>query len=101
MASSIPSRRFVAAMMFASGVLVASCSAVIGFPDRVLDESSDGSTPEGSDLPDGFGPDTSMTDGNVDAGPARATFSATTVDFGLVSCGAAAPAAKVITITNS
>ncbi|MDB4937820.1 MAG: Abnormal spindle-like microcephaly-assocd, ASPM-SPD-2-Hydin, partial [Labilithrix sp.] len=95
--------RIGAVLLVVSGVFVASCASIIGFPDRTLEEEDAGGVPEagelpdGGPLPDGATPDTSMP---VDAGPARAVLSATSVDFGLVSCGAAPPAAKVVTITN-
>jgi hypothetical protein len=82
-------------------VLLGACGTIVGFPDRVLDES-DASVLEAGDRDDVVVPDASTdTTMPVDAGPARAALSATAVDFGLVSCGAAAPAAKTVTITNS
>jgi hypothetical protein len=94
--------RFAAALLVVSGACIASCASVIGFPDRALDDAVEAGTSEGGDLPDASNdqasPDTSMP---VDAGPARAVLSTASVDFGLVSCGAAVPAAKVVTITNA
>jgi len=83
------------------GVLLAACGTIIGFPDRVLDESDTGIA-EAGDLPDVATPDAAAdTSTPVDAGPAHASLSTAAIDFGLVSCGAAAPAPKVLTITNS
>lgn len=93
--------RFGAALLVLGAVLLGACGTIIGFPDRVLDET-DASIAEAGELPDVAPADANVdTSMPVDAGPARASMSASTVDFGLVSCGAAAPAAKVVTITNA
>lgn len=82
-------------------VLVGACGTILGFPDRVLDES-DAGVAEAGQLPDVVTVDAPVdTSTPFDAGPARASLSTTALDFGLVSCGAAAPPPKVLTLTNA
>ena len=82
-------------------VLVGACGTILGFPDRTLDEP-DSAIAEAGELPDVVTPEAQVdTSTPVDAGPAQASLSTTALDFGLVSCGAAAPPPKVLTITNS
>jgi hypothetical protein len=89
------------ALTVVGGVLLAACGTIIGFPDRTLDET-DSTAPEAGELPDTIAPDAaSDTSTPVDAGPAHVSLSTSELDFGLVPCGAAAPSAKVLTITNS
>ena len=90
------------ALVVMCSVLLAACGTIIGFPDRTLDET-EANVPDAGDLPDTTAPDAPGGDTStpVDAGPAHASLSTTEIDFGLVSCGAVAPIAKVLTITNS
>ena len=93
-------QQLVVLLLVMCGTVLAACGTIIGFPDRVLDES-DSAVAEASTLPDVDAPDAANdTSTPVDAGPAHASLSTTALDFGLVTCGAAAPAPKVLTITN-
>jgi hypothetical protein len=103
MAIASTSRGLTLAFVIASGALVAACAGVLGFPDRVLEDTTDANIDEGgtseASLDDGStNPDTSV---GIDAGPAKAALSTTALDFGFVACGAVAPPAKTVTITNS
>lgn len=99
MATGVPVQRFVAVLLVATGALLTACGTLIGFPDRILDDAdTDAGAAEAGDP-------NAIADGPTDTkpiytGPARASLSTTVVDFGLVSCGAQAPPAKLVTITN-
>lgn len=93
--------RPIARLWFAASTLaLAACASVLGFPDRVLDDGDGGTAQEGGTVDGGADVDAGA-DVVFDAGPAKAAISPTAVDFGLVSCGAAAPADQTITITNA
>lgn len=98
MAGRPPLRRFGAALLGVCCALLGACATVVGFPDRVLDDT--GGLSDGGVLDGVAGDGANDGGGPTFTGPARASLSAAAVDFGLVSCGAPAPAAKVVTITN-
>jgi hypothetical protein len=70
--------------------LVAACATILDFPDRSLDDGTDGG-PDNGDAADVV----------VDRGPQSASFSSSAVDFGLMPCGATESATYKLTITNN
>jgi hypothetical protein len=85
------------AFALAFGASIVACASVLGFPDRTLDDGVDANSSETSTADGGTGTD----DGGTPTGPATAAFSRSAIDFGLVACGAAAPADQTVTITNT
>ena len=90
--SYAPPRLARVALLVVSGVLLAACGTIIGFPDRVLDEIGlerrRGGGPAGRRSRRMRRPTRARPSM---PGPRTRRLSTTAVDFGLVSCGAAAP----------
>lgn len=84
-----------------AALVLAACTSVLGFPDRVLDEGAvEAGLPEAgtsTDI-DGSAPDAPVPP--AEAGAPAAAISMAGLDFGMVPCGGAAPAAKTVGITN-
>lgn len=85
-------------MLVAGVVLLGACTT----DDAPAFQDTDSSVPEAGVAPDAIPHDpASDADAQEDTGAPHVSLSTTTIDFGILLCGEAAPPPKVVTITNS